>query len=309
MNYYFSVPESRQMDVVLCTDAANEADDQYAITQALLSPKLRIQGIIATQFGSKRSPHSMEDSYQECLKMASLLDFDADKIYRGNPEALPADGCTGDSEGAAFLVEAAHRATDRLYVGVMGPLTDVGAALLLDPSIADKLCVVWTGTTRDMLRGNICREANARKDTIALNLVMKRCRHFVVIPFETYSRDLVSLTELQCKVLPCGKLGRYLFENMARMNRDESRGWISGESWCLGDNPVVGMLLDAHCGTTVQETRYCLDSENRPVPMEGTFTLVTEINVRFILEDLFAKLTLWKEAAPEFSGKQRGIAP
>ena len=43
--------------------------------------------------------------------------------------------------------------------------------------------------------------------------------------------------------------------------------------------------------------------------MEGTFTLVTEINVRFILEDLFAKLTLWKESAPEFSGKQWGIAP
>lgn len=303
MKYHFSVPESRQIDVVLCTDAANEADDQYAITQALLSPKLRIQGIIATQFGNKRSPHSMEDSYQECLKMASLLDFDADKIYRGNLEALRADACTDYSEGVAFLVEAAHRAPDMLYVGVMGPLTDVGAALLLDPSIADKLCVVWTGTTRDMLQGTICREANARKDTIALNLVMKKCRHFVVIPFETYSRDLVSLVELQCKVLPCGTLGRYLFENMARMNQDESRGWISGESWCLGDNPVVGILLNSHCGTTIQEKRYCLDTENRPVPIEGIFTLVTEINVRYILEDLFAKLTLWKEQVPDLPGK------
>lgn len=302
MKYNFSVPESRQIDVVLCTDAANEADDQYAIAQALLSPRLRVRGIVATQFGNKRLPDSMEQSYRECLKMADLLHFEQDKVFRGNRNALASSENTECSEGAAFLVEAARRAPGRLYVGVMGPLTDVGAALLLDASIADKLYVIWTGTTRGMLEGDICREANARKDIAALNLVMEKCRNFVVIPYETYSRNLVSLAELQRNVRPCGRLGRYLFEEMAQMNLDESRGWISGESWCLGDNPVVGMLLNPRCGTVVQAERYRVEAENRPVPMEGAFSLVTEINVRYILQDLFAKLALWGEADCENDG-------
>ena len=37
-NYRFQVPEEKIVRVIVDTDAKNEADDQFAIVQALLSP-------------------------------------------------------------------------------------------------------------------------------------------------------------------------------------------------------------------------------------------------------------------------------
>ncbi len=291
--YEYQVPASKQIEVVFCSDAANEGDDSFALAQGILSPKLKLQGMVATHFGEERSADSMEESYQECRRLAKLLDFAPKKVYRGNRRALT--GAAGEpeiSEGARFLAEAARRAQNKLYVGVMGPLTDVAAALLLDGSIAKKLCVVWTGTTLGMAKGDKCREANARKDEEALNIVMKKCDDLNVIPFETYSQALVSLAELQRKVEPCGELGRHLFGRLRELNVDESRSWTAGESWCLGDNTVVGMLLNPRCAKARKESRYVLDAEGRPQQIQGEFNLVLDMNMRYVLEDLFAKLAL-----------------
>ena len=43
-------PPSRRR-VVIDTDAKNEADDQFAIVHALLSPTLDVRGLIAAHFG------------------------------------------------------------------------------------------------------------------------------------------------------------------------------------------------------------------------------------------------------------------
>lgn len=291
--YEYQVPASKQIEVVFCSDAANEGDDSFALAQGILSPKLKLQGMVATHFGEGRSADSMEESYQECRRLAKLLDFAPEKVYRGNRRALT--GAAGEpeiSEGARFLAEAARRAQNKLYVGVIGPLTDVAAALLLDGSIAKKLCVVWTGTTLGMAKGDKCREANARKDEEALNIVMKKCDDLNVIPFETYSQALVSLAELQRKVGLCGELGRHLFGRLRELNVDESRSWTAGESWCLGDNTVVGMLLNSRCAKARKESRYVLDAEGRPQQIQGEFNLVLDMNMRYVLEDLFAKLAL-----------------
>ena len=61
--YQFRIPEGKMVRMIVNTDAKNEADDQYAIVHALLSPKFDNRGIIAAHFGNEKSPHSMEDSY------------------------------------------------------------------------------------------------------------------------------------------------------------------------------------------------------------------------------------------------------
>ena len=54
-------PSSRRR-VIIDTDAKNEADDQFAIVHALLSPSLAVRGLIAAHFGTSRSDRSMEES-------------------------------------------------------------------------------------------------------------------------------------------------------------------------------------------------------------------------------------------------------
>ena len=45
----------RRRRVIINTDAKNEADDQFAIVHALLSPSLDVRGLIAAHFGTSRS--------------------------------------------------------------------------------------------------------------------------------------------------------------------------------------------------------------------------------------------------------------
>ncbi len=45
----------RSSRIIINTDAKNEADDQFAIVHALLSPTLDVRGLIAAHFGTERS--------------------------------------------------------------------------------------------------------------------------------------------------------------------------------------------------------------------------------------------------------------
>lgn len=66
----------------------------------------------------------------------------------------------------------------------------------------------------------------------------------------------------------------------------------TGEMWCLGDNPVVGLMLWDHphdydwvpAPNFSDEMFYIHNQNNRPI------RAYRRIDSRFILEDLFAKL-------------------
>ena len=49
------VAREPQRRAILNTDAKNEADDQYAIVHALLSPTIDVRGLIAAHFGPPQS--------------------------------------------------------------------------------------------------------------------------------------------------------------------------------------------------------------------------------------------------------------
>ena len=61
--YEFPVPQEKQVRLITDTDAKNEADDQFAVVQALLSPKMDNVGLIAAHFGIDRVADAMEASY------------------------------------------------------------------------------------------------------------------------------------------------------------------------------------------------------------------------------------------------------
>ncbi len=108
---------------------------------------------------------------------------------------------------------------------------------------------------------------------------------------------ITSFAELQEKVYPYGKIGRYLFEQMVEFNMavaDLNPDWPKGESWSLGDSPVVGLMLDPHdyawtmreAPTIDENMKYHFDANGRQI------RVYNEIDSRFILEDMFAKLKI-----------------
>ena len=281
--------------LIVNTDAKNEADDQYAIVHALLSPKFDNRGIIAAHFGNEKSPHSMEDSYDEVLEMLDLMDFPRDLAYKGADRRLPDEKTPVESQGARLIIEEAMKESDMpLYVIFLGPLTDMASAYLMEPRIAGRLTCIWIGGGKYPEGGY---EYNLNNDIRSARVVMNSDMPVWQIPRNVYSQVIVSLAELEYKVRPCGELGRYLFDQL------EEHGHTSfarattrtGEYWCLGDSPAVGVLLFAHmfdydwvqAPLITDNMTYAKNSQNRPI------RVYNRVDHRFILEDFYAKLALF----------------
>ncbi|MEQ2678073.1 nucleoside hydrolase [Enterocloster citroniae] len=294
-NYHFRIPEGKMVRLIVNTDAKNEADDQYAIVHALLSPKFDNRGIIAAHFGNEKSPHSMEDSYDEVLKMLDLMDFPRDLAYKGADRRLPDEKTPVESQGARLIIEEAMKESDMpLYVIFLGPLTDMASAYLMEPRIAGRLTCIWIGGGKYSEGGY---EYNLNNDIRSARVVMNSDMPVWQIPRNVYSQVIVSLAELEYKVRPCGELGRYLFDQL------EEHGHTSfarattrtGEYWCLGDSPAVGVLLFAHmfdydwvqAPLITDNMTYAKNSQNRPI------RVYNRVDHRFILEDFYAKLALF----------------
>jgi inosine-uridine nucleoside N-ribohydrolase len=62
-------PREKMTRVIINTDAKNEADDQYAIVHALLTPSFELHGIIAAHFGTRRTKESLKESRGEIDKL------------------------------------------------------------------------------------------------------------------------------------------------------------------------------------------------------------------------------------------------
>ena len=148
-NYRFDVPEEKIVRVIVDTDAKNEADDQFAIVQALLSPKFENVGFIAAHFGTDRFADSMERSYQELCTIFDKMHMDKSVIFKGAPHGLVTKSEPVVSEGAELIVREAMKEDDRhLYVAFLGPLTDLAAAYLMEPRIPGRLTAIWIGGGR-----------------------------------------------------------------------------------------------------------------------------------------------------------------
>src|SRR3954468_6841103 len=135
--------------VIVDTDAKNEADDQYAIVHALLSPSIDVRGLVAAHFGRERSRHSMEDSREEIDLILGLMDLEGRvPAANGAAAAIPDESTPIDSPGAQLIIEESNLASegDPLFVAFLGPLTDMASAILLDPAIVQRpVVVIWIG--------------------------------------------------------------------------------------------------------------------------------------------------------------------
>ena len=93
-DYVFDVPEEKQVRVIIDTDAKNEADDQFAVAHALMSPKLDVVGICAEHYADRFGPDSEQQSYDEILHLLRLMGIQtADPGSEGNGGIPVLHGC------------------------------------------------------------------------------------------------------------------------------------------------------------------------------------------------------------------------
>ena len=287
----YDVPENKKIRVIVDTDAACEADDPFAIAQALMSKKLEVKALFAEQFGG---PDTTKKSYDEIITILSCMEMDV-PVFMGEEGNLQQVQGKPLSEAGAFLAQEAMREEEKpLFVLCLGAITNVARAMQFHPEIKGKFTVIWIGG-QDVDHPNPdLREFNSGNDIKAANFVLQSGIDLWLVPFHVYSTMHISLAEIERRIYPCGKIGKHLFENMVHYNMGPHAGWTAGESWSLGDNPAVGLAISPTCG------KYCM----RPAPFVNPDTTCTEkehaplirvyenIDSRFVLEDMMCKLEL-----------------
>ena len=289
MKYQFTIPEYKRVRVIVSTDAACEADDPFAIVHALLSPKLDVKAVIAEHFMCEGS---MERSHAAASLLLGMMKSDV-PVLRGQVWPKVAGEI---SEGAQCIVDEARRDDPhRLFVLCMGAMTTAAAALQAAPDIQDRLTIVTIGGRGYGEHHVALREFNWGNDPEAVNYILEKTNvPLWQVPFSGYAFVRVSLATLQKRVAPCGEVGAYLLRQMDAYNNGPHAGWTAGESWSLGDNPSVAVVIDDCAGRSRWENAWLIDADTnyvRELP-ERKIRVYHTINSHYVLEDLFDKLAL-----------------
>lgn len=295
------IDDRRTRRVIIDSDVKNEADDQFALVHALLSPTLDIRGIIPAHFGTHRTLTSQAESRAELELLLTLLRRPQGvRVADGAPAALPDEQTPVDSPGARLIIEEAQRAdAGPLFIAFLGPLTDVASALLLEPSIVDTdTTVIWIGGPPygDHLQLGRSVEFNLGNDIAAANVVFGSGIKLWQVTSAIYRQVNVSYAELRRRVEPCGELGRYLAQQVVDFNTAHHR--VAIESRSLGDSPAIALMLEPMCGVQRRQSpvRFAPDGSYLTAERGGEIMVIDQVDVRFLLEDMFAKLAEFAEA-------------
>ncbi len=288
----FDVPDYKKIRVIIDTDAACEADDPFAIVHALLSPKLIVEGIVAEHFNEAGS---VQKSYREIETILKAMKMDV-PFFMGQEAAI--DNCDEISEGVEFIINEAKKDSDKpLFILCQGAITNVAVAFKKCPEIIGKVTVIWIGTHGEAPHEAPFREFNSGNDLTAANFVLGCGTDLWLVPSTVYVTITIGIAEIQRRIRPCGEIGRHLFDQMVEYNNSEFAGWTKGESWSLGDSPAIALALNPDCGhfkyvnaPYVKEDTSSVECEENPV-----IKLYTDVDSRYILEDMIAKLELFAQ--------------
>lgn len=291
------LPMHKQVRVIVSSDVRNEADDQFAVAHHLLTPVFDVRAVVAAHYESKApgTRTTMENSYQELLKLMEASGIDDVPALRGCDAPLADEADAPESEGVDFIIREALREDDRpLYIAAQGALTDVAAALNRCPEIGEKLTVIWIG---GMNYPNGGPEFNLLQDIYAARVVFASKAAVWQLPVGVYGTVEVTMTELAWKVRPCGAMGQYLYDEIEDYNlhTDEPCELRRGENWSLGDSPAIAALLQCEWRGNfhAEHAPYIRDDMTYQANPNGKLIRVYDyVDVRMLLEDFFAKLAL-----------------
>jgi len=286
-----------QVDVVLDTDAFNEIDDQFAIAYLLASaPKLNTVTIYAAPFFNHRSSSpedGMERSFQEILNITNLCGrADIHKsCLRGSTMYLPDENTPVESDAARDLVKRAmnYSKVNPLYVLAIGAITNVASALLIEPSIAERIVVVFLGGNAHHMPP--APEFNLKQDIAAGRVVFGSGVPLVQLPcWGVVSHLTTTEPELQHNIKGKSPLGDYLYDVTCKAAIEDggNENWsrviwdISTVAWLLSEEFVMDAIVPSPIPT--YDHGYVQDS-NRHIIKVAYF-----VRRDAIFKDMFEKI-------------------
>ncbi len=183
---FADIKSDRVKKVIFDADSGNEMDDQYALAYAVASETMDILSVNATLFLNTALVPTFEEGmmegYRENKRILDAIGYGDIPQFKGCPNPITASPGVSPvaSEAVDNIIKTAHESDELIYVVATGALTNVASAILKDPTILDRICVVWMGGggqgTGD--GGGF----NCGQDYKAAQFVLNSGAHFVMLP-------------------------------------------------------------------------------------------------------------------------------
>lgn len=296
-----------RLPVVLSTDVGNEIDDQWAITYLLTQPAFDVRGILSAHAPSLPDPsaHSTYRVLQEVVEYRLGL-REHPPLLEGSSLPLINAATPRLSAAASFIVEQSRQfsAEHPLNVLVIGAATDIASALLLDPTVADRIRVVAMAF-KD-LSPDGAHEYNETNDPEAWRLLLASHVPLVVGTADVCERYL-SLNYAQANALLSnhGFVAEWLwseYRNWYFRNVKPLRTPDFSRSWVIWDIITLAYLRELATAKTVQ--RPMLDStmtfqKRAPAGNPPTMQDITSVDTRRLWADFIEGIDMYaKTHAP-----------
>lgn len=239
---------------IIDADTANEVDDLFAIVRAVKEPSFVIQAINSVQWQSSHyaTPDTLEDSQRMNGALMSLLGKPSMLLPRGAHKRLYDWGQTQAHycHAAINLIEEARRTPEgeRLKVMGLGALTNVASALLIDPSIAEKIDLYFLGTSYDFEKGILGkRDFNCIGDMHAINVILDCVGlSLTLLPVNVAAAFKFTYAEVAERLDASVPVNGYLIH---RWYTHLDGGRLQRVLWDLA---LVELLIHPECGTLIE---------------------------------------------------------
>ena len=316
-----TVPRVR---LIIDNDFEGDPDDLFQLVHHLLSPSVDIRAIVCSHGQIDKPKNAGTSAANAVLVAEHVMDLmgvtDTALLHRGSEKALADNQTPQMSNGVkAILDEASRHEPDRpLFFAAGAGFTDLASAYLIDPTIVDRMTVVWIGGIQhdDIVgtKGRFTAEYNRDVDLIATQIVFSAGFQIWQVPRDVYRRCILSEAELRERVWKQGgAIGKYMYEEIRHILAELSDRIGRAEMYPMGDQPLV--LLTVLEGVVEEDddftsSKYVL----KPTPQiadDGSYIertdaklmrVYTDLDFRLMFEDMFIKLrefTAWQDKEME----------
>lgn len=239
---------TNKISLIIDADTANEVDDLFAIIRAINASEFDLLGITSAQFHT--SPYASEKTANESQKInediINILQKKEIPLPLGSNHPLKSVTEAQPSQAANFIIKKAHQMPkgNKLNLVILGSCTNVASAILLDPTIVDKIKVHYLGFWHNPETNTYNKkEFNSGNDTIAVNYLLDHSKLDLSVMTATTSQHLVFYKNVvDLKLKNKNKIGNYL------VNRWETykRWWTKEDplqtKWTMWDVAIIEAL-------------------------------------------------------------------
>jgi purine nucleosidase len=257
---------------VVDNDFAGDPDGLVSLAHVLLTEDVRVELITSTPVDPRLADVAGMDGstsaslgIERARQLLDLLGRTGVDVIAGAETFAPG----GDPSPAARAIAEACLVDSDVPLAILcgGPLTNVAAAIALEPSIRTRAVLVWIG-------GSVheAPEYNLDTDAAAAASVRGSGISMVEIPLETYERMRVSVAEVSHELATASPVGAWLADRL------------------LDLPPFVTLHGVLTLGDSALAAAVGLDPTFRPSPAGGPARRIADVDMRLLWGDLLAKL-------------------